>query len=60
MSQKIRQEKSFELYQVLFTINHFVYSKTKNLKKTVLSRLKIKTIFFIYIHDLQAQNSLVN
>ena len=60
MSQKIREEKSFELYQVLFTINHFVYSKTKNKKKTVLSRLKIKTIFFIYIHDLQAQNSLVN
>ena len=29
----------------LFAINNFIYTKTKEVKKTVLSRLKIKTIF---------------
>ena len=43
---------------IMFTINHFIYTKTQ--KKAVLSRLKIKTIFFIYTHDLQVHNFLLN
>ena len=33
---------------------------TKKVKKTALNRLKIKKIFSIDTHDLQAQNFLIN
>ena len=37
------------------------YTKTKKLKKrTVSNRLKFKKMFFIYTHDFQAQNFLIN
>ena len=38
---------------MIFTISEIIYSKIKKVKEKNLDRLKIKTIFLIYIQDLQ-------
>ena len=49
--------------RTVFTLIHFIYTKTKKVKKkkkTALGRLKINTIFLIHIHHFQVNNFLIN
>ena len=51
-----------QIYKCPYYIHYqpLYIQQNKKLKKTALCRLKFKTIFFIYTHNLQAQNSLIN
>ena len=44
----------------MYTVNPFIHTKTKKVKKTVLNILKFKTIIFKYIYNFQEQNFLIN